>query len=1141
MTKLFLAIILSTIAAGQTVSSITFDGIGDSSARVIFNVSSTFTEYRVRYRTTDCTDGMGNYVQTNNTIASTLVLYAMSAQISGLAPSTLYHVCPEVRNGVGAWSTGVEATFTTLARTQVLPSPPVPVSMTFPAQSGATLTVPAGDCDNMTTGFQVRLNAAVPGDTIVIPAGTICSGNYTMPAAPETRTISAVVTSTSTITTSTAHGITDNQEIHFSTGGPNSNCLPGNIIFPGHTGLFFNCQKGGGWNFADKYCANFVDATHLQVMLEDCMTVARPGYIAFTADAGAETVSYLPTVRTPGGYQSAAAFGAGVAANTKIQFVSTGTLPAGLSVDTDYFLLTACTASSNAACTTQVSLMSGGSAVNITGAGTGTHYIVDQGSGTFYVAPAPTQGENWKLITTDGNLPPVGVRIDSSYDDQLAVIRKSDYTVNGTPSLDTGTFAHNWRIRGIKFDGLMNNDYLTTTDPRSACIGPYTRQDSRFIVFDQTRLAGPKEGSFNRLGCRGGALSMFWSGGYMSIINSDWRDITYWHPWFGDETNGIGAGAGMAPSVAGGGTIARFTAGVAHLGMTTVTTSSNADLTITGGTSSVDGKVYIDMMGVIQYLLPTGMTAGCSVTGTTCNVDTSQANPAWPEDGNMRMAGLRLFTIELTGGAIASYSYAQGGDPGLTRIGYTGTAPFATEGANFLVGGEGPGPYMMYNNYIGGAGLTTHFDDGGATWIDRHDYTIQQNTFDIPSYTLLLTSPDSDGLWYGNRQPLEWKSGQRILVTGNNFVGCYSQSNPNGLCVVMTNAAGGYTTDVEISNNQFTYVDGCIHYPSPTMSVVPAGIPPKRTLIKNNLCLVDAFNHYVPGDAQPRGFSLYGNNSSEDVTIDHNTVFNNLGNAGQFFYSNWSPIGGMTVTNNIYFAVNSGNMFTQENGFCNGLHNKAFTDVCFTSGPGNPSFTHENNVYAPSWVDPENMVGGILSDATVTGAFSGEFPPNLVPSGVGWNAKVTTINWLCGLTCTGNKPQLKLAPGSPYITASTDMTPIGIEDWTVFEQTLGRVNNVSVGSITGASAIVSLTAPSTFGCTVDYNTTGDFTDPYTRVANVGGSTAQSVDLTALSLNTEYFYRINCASEQPTGSFTTLDVAPPRFSGFISVTGGVTVQ
>lgn len=59
----------------------------------------------------------------------------------------------------------------------------------------------------------------------------------------------------------------------------------------------------------------------------------------------------------------------GYANSTKVRVFSTGTLPAGLSADTTYYVISA------ASNTFQLSTIDGGSAVDITDTGTGTHYI----------------------------------------------------------------------------------------------------------------------------------------------------------------------------------------------------------------------------------------------------------------------------------------------------------------------------------------------------------------------------------------------------------------------------------------------------------------------------------------------------------------------------------------------------------------------------------------------------------------------------------------------------------------------------------------------------------------------------------------------------------------------------------------------
>ncbi len=62
-------------------------------------------------------------------------------------------------------------------------------------------------------------------------------------------------------------------------------------------------------------------------------------------------------------------------------------------------------------------------------------------------------------------------------------------------------------------------------------------------------------------------------------------------------------------------------------------------------------------------------------------------------------------------------------------------------------------------------------------------------------------------------------------------------------------------------------------------------------------------------------------------------------------------------------------------------------------------------------------------------------------------------------------------------------------------------------------------APDSFACTVDWSTIGTLV-PFTRVANVSSGRIQSVMLSGLPSSTVIFYRVNCASQQPSGGFRT---------------------
>ena len=106
----------------------------------------------------------------------------------------------------------------------------------------------------------------------------------------------------------------------------------------------------------------------------------------FTADAGADTLS----VGTDDGF----------ADEDTVYLTTTGTLPAGLSTSTEYYVVSA------AASTLQLAATNGGSAINITDAGTGTHTIYQaingMSAGPITIESGHTvtipEGSTWSIV-----------------------------------------------------------------------------------------------------------------------------------------------------------------------------------------------------------------------------------------------------------------------------------------------------------------------------------------------------------------------------------------------------------------------------------------------------------------------------------------------------------------------------------------------------------------------------------------------------------------------------------------------------------------------------------------------------------------------------------------------------------------------
>jgi hypothetical protein len=91
-------------------------------------------------------------------------------------------------------------------------------------------------------------------------------------------------------------------------------------------------------------------------------------------------------------------------------------------------------------------------------------------------------------------------------------------------------------------------------------------------------------------------------------------------------------------------------------------------------------------------------------------------------------------------------------------------------------------------------------------------------------------------------------------------------------------------------------------------------------------------------------------------------------------------------------------------------------------------------------------------------------------------------------------------------------------DINALESAQGKVGNVRV-EYNMYSAKLSYIAPDSKACFVDYSTDARMLNP-TRVSDGGGAVSRGVSMSGLNAGTLYYYRVDCASEQPKGSFVT---------------------
>lgn len=161
-------------AYGISVSGVQIDAISHSSARVGWMLSQPASSYLEYGKTTSY--GYRTVTLDPNSEPSRVWL------LTGMAPGTTYHFRVKAIDPLGAVAYSPDYMVTTQPAPvhPVLPElPRAYVDTTMPLQTGVTLPV-AADCRDLTAA----LDRATWGDTVVIPAGTTCTGRFIFPAKP---------------------------------------------------------------------------------------------------------------------------------------------------------------------------------------------------------------------------------------------------------------------------------------------------------------------------------------------------------------------------------------------------------------------------------------------------------------------------------------------------------------------------------------------------------------------------------------------------------------------------------------------------------------------------------------------------------------------------------------------------------------------------------------------------------------------------------------------------------------------------------------------------------------------------------------------------------------------------------------------
>jgi hypothetical protein len=728
-----------------------------------------------------------------------------------------------------------------------------------------------------------------------------------------------------------------------------------------------------------------------------------------------------------------------------------------------------------------------------------------QGSGpALYVRPWNNPNLNWVIVRTstpDGQFAPAGTRVTPAWQSKMAVFSKPPALQdNGSVALmfvgaSDGNVQYpvaNIRFVGIEWTYTETTDTATSNDPAPWRTLLDTFTVAQNIIFDRNyfhMLPAP-----NRT-----FAGLYWEGSNMAIVDSYFDNLTYWHPAY------TGHGAAIQ-----GGTQVTISPGTYYEAPAHTYSLSSTETVTFGGTVSGNFLTYWDFSGNFTVAVPPSITASCSgpVSCTVVNLSSSPtigtcntSTPAFPRNASGNIAAGPIVCGVITNGSVTSLVQGDGT-----------SSNFDAEGCSFMVGGIGPGPYIFQDNYLEGAGLTWHHDDsGGDTW-HRGDFTYYRNYF-LAQFTHMYQSPVSDGFRYFHRHMLEWKSGDRIDLNGNVFDGCWSEDTPVGDCFE-TASIDWVTRDVYVHNNTFEHTPAGFGPPGIIPGNTPEGQPSPREKIYNNLFWDVNTRYYSPCcQLGGKGWILAnGGIGDEDLIFDHNTVVQNTGALPSLWYVVDSRREGVQITNNfLYLSVGDWGFETDDTG-CPNAQGKATADCLFTS-----PYRFDHNVLlsngtqaAVQAVWPNTLYNYIPSNPSniaAVGWFNYDGSPLPFVNG---NPKNYNFRLQSSLYCSGC--------GSP----GSDGRDVGA-DIDALEAAQGVVSLVGVpaSTVTSSSATVAFVAPDAMGCTVDYSSTDPaLVNNFTRVANSGGARAQNVVLSGLTTSTNYYYRVNCAVQQPTGQFRT---------------------
>jgi hypothetical protein len=273
-----------------------------------------------------------------------------------------------------------------------------------------------------------------------------------------------------------------------------------------------------------------------------------------------------------------------------------------------------------------------------------------------------------------------------------------------------------------------------------------------------------------------------------------------------------------------------------------------------------------------------------------------------------------------------------------------------------IEGWNGPGPFLIENNFLGGAGENLMFGgaDPGIANLIPADITIRRNHFQ--------KDPAWKGVWTV-KNLFELKSAQRVLVEGNVFENNWADGQ-SGMAIVIKSSTGNQagranwqgTTDVTFRRNLIRNSPRGFNlqgFDGPTDLHV-ARVRAEQNLFEN----IGSFN----GTGQD-GWLMLFTHDLRDVSIRHNTFVHNVKDFG------------------IALVMDEGN---------GNARNLTFTDNVLTSPTGYGVFYSGKKVgieslramAGDSWTFERNVIGGVEAQFAAWHPAKNWYPPTV--AGIGF-------------------------------------------------------------------------------------------------------------------------------------------------------------